>query len=142
MAERVPAAPDQMERKKFARVDSPSAPRARLVRVIPSCTPETTRCKSAIKLSTTVARVSPFATSWRTRERRTATRENSAAAKKPLRATRRRTPMRRTTNMQRGCSFAALYQAEELRHDTLCEEQDVLRCTSRMRPLNSLFHFI
>ena len=45
------------------------------------------------------ARISPLATSWRTRESRTATRENSAAAKKPLRATSASTPINRTANI-------------------------------------------
>ena len=52
----------------------------------------------------------PLATSWRTREGRTATSENSTAAKKPLSATNTNTPTRRTRNMQLAVLPAALYQ--------------------------------
>src|SRR6516165_3651285 len=71
----------------------------RLVRVMPNCTPETTRCKSPRRTSTILAWELPRATSWRTRESRTAPRENSTAAKKPFRATRTSTPTRRTKNI-------------------------------------------
>src|SRR5580692_4992512 len=98
-AVRVPAAPCQICCNAVASVASPSAPMARLVSVIPTWTPDTTRCKSASKRSTTRARMSPLATSWRTRESRTATRENSAAAKKPLSATSASTPISRTANI-------------------------------------------
>src|SRR5260370_687655 len=58
---------------------------------MPSCTPETTRCKSPRSPSTTRARAFPFATSCRMRDNLTATRENSVAAKKPFSATNART---------------------------------------------------
>src|SRR5215472_2815200 len=87
--------------KPLASMISPRAPMARLVRVMPSWTPETTRWRSLSKPSTTRARALPLAMSWRMRDKRTATRENSVAAKKPLRATNTNTPMKRTTNMVR-----------------------------------------
>src|SRR5216684_1440608 len=67
--------------------------------VMPSCTPETTRCRSPRSSSTTRARALPLATSWRMRESRTATSENSVAAKKAFRATSASTPSRRIANM-------------------------------------------
>ena len=78
------------------------APSAKLAIVMPSCTPDTTRCRSRSKSSTIFALALPRATSCRTREILTATSENSVAAKNPFSAARAMTPMSRTKNI-RGC---------------------------------------
>ena len=54
------------------------------------------------------ARALPFATSCRTRDNRTATSENSVAAKKPFSATSDRTPIRRTASIFGFCPPTAL----------------------------------
>ncbi len=84
---RLPGSQSSMGRKSCANAGSPKAPRARLVSVTPTCTPETTRSSCESSSFTMRARRSPRSISWRMREARTATSENSAAAKKPLTAT-------------------------------------------------------
>src|SRR2546430_13088322 len=100
---------------------------------MPSCTPETTRCKSLTSTSTTRARVFPLATSCRTRDNLTATSENSVAAKKPFSATNARTPIRRTAIILGTCppqphcnSTAVGHRSEE--HTSELQSQSNLVC--------------
>src|SRR5713226_10298790 len=81
---------------------------------MPNCTPETTRCKSPRSASTTRARAFPLATNCRTRDSRTATSENSAAAKNPFSATSASTPISRTANMELPLSPCRIVAAPKL----------------------------
>ncbi len=136
---RVPCVPCQICCNASASVASPSAPMARLDSVMPTWTPDTTRCRSASNRSTTRARMSPLATSWRMRDSRTATRENSAAAKNPFRATSASTPISRTANIASQLSSSGIVAVLSRSAGRRCLLYTRVMVTKMSSPLSASF---